>query len=57
MTAITFRTDNVAFLGRRTVARCHLCRLDIGHYALPSDARAEAEIHLRKYHQETTWPN
>lgn len=50
MTILAYRPANIAHLGRRTVAHCRLCREDIGHFALPDDARAEGEIHVRKYH-------
>lgn len=50
MTAISYRVVTYAHLGKRHLVRCHLCRVDLGHYALKVDAVSEAGIHLRRQH-------
>lgn len=51
MTTLVYTTITIAHLGRRTAIYCRLCRDQIGHYADTADAKAEGELHVRKYHQ------
>ena len=52
MSAIAYRVVSFAHIGKRHLARCRLCRTDIGSFALKVDAITEADSHLRRRHQE-----
>lgn len=48
---VTYHVVSIAHLGKRTVARCQLCRLDLGHFTAADDARAEGVLHTNRYHR------